>query len=178
MSSSSMGTSGRSLVRALSLSAALAGALLAWPQTSVARHLHEGAFVRYAGDWRGAGHVVSSDGTAETISCRASGDVSDSGASLSQTLVCASASARFDIRFNAVADGGNVTGTWQETTRGVSGNLTGQIANGAFEGSVNAGGFAAAVSYRSNGRAQTVVIRPNGGAGGISSVEVSLRRRG
>jgi hypothetical protein len=97
---------------------------------------------------------------------------------LSQTLVCASASARFDVRFNAVAEGGSVTGTWQETTRGVSGNLAGQIANGAFEGSVDAPGFGASVTYRSNGHAQTVVIRPNGGAGGITSVEVSLRRGG
>jgi hypothetical protein len=176
MSISSMGTSPHALVRALSLSAVVAGALLVGPQASGARH--EGAFARFAGDWRGTGRVVTTDGRAEAIGCRARGDVSEGGASLSQTLVCASASARFDIRFNAVADGGSVTGTWQETTRGVSGGIAGQVANGAFEGSVNAGGFGASVTYRSNGRAQSIVIRPNGGAGGIVSVEVSLRRGG
>jgi hypothetical protein len=176
MSISNMGSPNRAFVRALSLSAALAGALLVGSEASGARH--EGAFAAFSGEWRGGGRVVSTDGRVEAINCRARGDVSQGGASLSQTLVCASASARFDVRFNAVAEGGSVTGTWQETTRGVSGNLAGQIANGAFEGSVDAPGFGASVTYRSNGHAQTVVIRPNGGAGGITSVEVSLRRGG
>jgi len=163
-------------VKTFPLAVALAGAVLAWPQAGVARH--EGPFAPFSGDWRGAGHVMTTDGRAEAIGCRARGDVSQGGASLSQTLVCASASSRFDVRFNAVAEGGSVTGTWQETTRGVSGNIAGQVANGAFEGSVDAPGFGASASYRSNGRTLTVVIRPNGGAGGIASVEVSLRRGG
>jgi len=164
------------IVKALPLAAALAGAVLAWPQAGLARH--EGPFAPFSGDWRGSGHVTTTDERAEAIGCRARGDVSQGGASLSQTLVCASASARFDIRFNAVAEGGRVTGTWQETTRGVSGNIAGQIVYGAFEGSVDAPGFGASVTYRSNGHAQAIVIRPNGGAGGITSVEVSLRRGG
>jgi hypothetical protein len=120
---------------------------------------------------------VSTGGGAEAISCRARGDVSEGGESLSEALVCASASARFDIRFNAVAEGGSVTGSWQETTRGVGGNLSGQIEGGAFEGSVQGSGFTASVSYRSNGRTQSVVINPNN-AGGIARVEASLRRGG
>jgi len=176
MSISSMGASPRTLVRALSLSAALAGAVLAWPQAGVARN--EGAFAGFAGDWRGAGWIVTTDGRTEAINCRARGNVPEGGASLSQALLCASASARLDVRFNAVAEGGSVTGAWQETTFGASGNLSGQIANGVFEGSVGGSGFAASVTYRSNGHAQTIVIRPNGGAGGIARVEVSLRREG
>jgi hypothetical protein len=164
------------LVQALPLAGALAAALLAWPQAGVARN--EGAFAGFAGDWRGAGWVVTTDGRTEAINCRARGNVSQGGASLSQALSCASASARLDVRFNAVAEGGSVTGAWQETTFGASGNLSGQIANGVFEGSVGGSGFAASVTYRSNGHAQTIVIRPNGGAGGIARVEVSLRREG
>ena len=165
------------LVKGFALAAALAGAVLAWPQAGVAARHHEGAFARFAGEWRGAGQVVSTGGGAEAISCRARGDVSEGGESLSEALVCASASARFDIRFNAVAEGGSVTGSWQETTRGVGGNLSGQIEGGAFQGSVQGPGFTASVSYRSNGRTQSVVINPNG-AGGIARVEATLRRGG
>src|SRR5271155_4524133 len=168
---------GHPLVKAFAMAAALVGAVLAWPQASVAARHHEGAFARFAGDWRGAGQVVSTGGGAEAISCRARGDVSEGGESLSETLVCASASARFDIRVNAAAEGGSVTGTWQETTRGVGGNLSGQIGNGSFEGSVQGPGFNAPVSYRSNGRTQTIVINPNN-AGGIARVEATLRRGG
>jgi len=164
-------------VRGFALAAAVAGAVLAWPQASIARHHEGGAFARFAGDWRGAGQVVSTGGGAETINCRARGDVPEGGESLSEALVCASASARFDIRINAAAEGESVTGTWQETTRGVGGNLSGQIGNGSFEGSVQGPGFTASVSYRSNGRTQTIVINPNN-AGGIARVEATLRRGG
>jgi len=176
MSIFSIGTSRSPFVGTLFLAVALASGLVAWPQMGFARH--EGPFVEFAGNWRGGGHVVSTDGRTEAINCRARNDVSEGGASFSQALVCASDSYRFDIRTSAVAEGGSVTGTWQETTRGVGGNLAGQIGNGVFEGSVDAPGFGASVTYRSNGHAQTVVIRPNGGAGGIASVEVSLRRAG
>jgi hypothetical protein len=164
------------LVKAFALASALAGAVLAWPQASVARH--EGPFARFAGDWRGAGKVVTTDGRAEAIGCRARSDVSEGGASFSQALVCASASYRFDIRINVVADGDSAKGTWQETTRGAGGNISGQVANGVFAGSVDGPGFTASATYRSNGRTLAVEIRPNGGAGGIVSVEVSMRRGG
>ena len=134
-----MGTSPRTLVRALSLSAALAGALLVGPQASGARH--QGPFAEFAGNWRGGGHVVTTDGRAETINCRARNEISQGGAGMSEALVCASDSARFDVRFSAVADGGSVTGNWQELTRNVGGTLQGQIANGAFEGTVSGGGL-------------------------------------
>jgi hypothetical protein len=174
MSISSMGTSPRTLVRALSLSAAVAGALLVGPQASGARH--QGPFAEFAGNWRGGGRVVTSDGRAETINCRARNDISEGGAGISEALVCASDASRFDIRFSAVADGGSVTGNWQEATRNLAGTLAGQIANGGFEGTVNGGGFAFSVRYRTNGRALTVEIGIN--AGGIDRVEVSMRRAG
>jgi len=95
---------------------------------------------------------------------------------LGSRAVCASDSARFDVRFSAVADGGSVTGNWQESTRNVGGTLQGQIANGAFEGTVSGGGLTLQVSYRTNGRALMVEIGIN--AGGIDKVEVSMRHGG
>jgi hypothetical protein len=175
MSTYNIRTPRHALFPALSLAAALAGAVLAWPEAGLARH-QESAFALFAGSWRGAGRVVTQDGREEAINCRARNDVSEAGTNFSQALVCASDSYRFDIRTTAVSEGGNVTGNWQETTRGVGGQLKGQVANGAFEGSVDGPGFTASIAYRSNGRAQTVVIGVN--AGGIARVEVSLKRGG
>jgi hypothetical protein len=174
MSISSIGTSPRTLVRALSLSAVLAGVLLVGPQASGARH--QGPFAEFAGNWRGGGHVVTTDGRAEAINCRARNEISQGGAAISEALVCASDSARFDVKFSAVADGGSVTGNWQESTRNVGGTLQGQIVNGAFEGTVSGGGLTLSVRYRTNGRALTVEIGIN--AGGIDKVEVSMRHGG
>jgi hypothetical protein len=169
-----MGTSSRTLVRALCLSVSLAGALLVGPQASGARH--QGPFAEFEGNWRGGGHVVTTDGRAEAINCRARNEISQGGAGISEALVCASASARFDVRLSAVADGGSVTGNWQEATRNVGGTLAGQIANGGFEGTVSGGGLTLSVRYRTNGRALMVEIGIN--AGGIDKVEVSMRRGG
>ncbi len=95
---------------------------------------------------------------------------------LTQSLVCASDSYRFDIHSNAVADGENVQGDWQEATRNVSGSLKGSIQNGIFEGSVEGAGFTAQLSLRTNGRKQSVVIVPRGAD--IQKVDIALTHGG
>jgi hypothetical protein len=135
-----------------------------------------GAFSPFAGEWRGAGRVQTSDGNSEPISCRARYDITESGARLSQSLVCASDNYRFDIQTTAAADGDSVTGNWQETTRNVGGALRGQVGSGDFEGLVDGPGFTASISLRSNGHRQAVVIRPQGQL--ISEVSVNLTQTG
>jgi hypothetical protein len=144
------------------------------PQEGAARYA--GPFAKFSGSWRGAGEVVGTDGKNERITCRANYQVSEGGMSLTQSLVCASDSYRFDIHSDVVADGENVQGGWQESTRNVSGNLKGSIENGVFEGSVEGPGFTAQVSLRTNGRKQSVVIVPQGAD--IQKVDISLTHRG
>jgi len=98
------------------------------------------------------------------------------GEALSQTIVCASASYRLDIQIYVEASGQTVQGYWRETTRNVSGQLTGRIQGGLFEGAVMGQGFTAGISLRSNGRRQTVNIAPSGGD--IANVRIELERRG
>ena len=141
-----------------------------WPHTGVARS--EGPFSRFSGAWRGSGEVVGSDGTRERIACRANYDIASGGAALSQSLVCASDSYRFDVRSNVVADGDKVQGQWQETTRNVTGNVLGQVADGDFEGNVSGPGFTAELSLKMTGRKQAVNITPHGGD--IANVAIVL----
>jgi len=61
-----------------------------------------------------------SNGAAERIRCRATYAVNGAGRALQQTLRCASDSYRLDISSNVVSEGGALSGSWSEATRGVS----------------------------------------------------------
>ena len=154
------------------LTGSLAGAMIIWSQIGVARS--EGPFASFSGSWRGSGHVVGMDGHREQIRCRGGYSLSDNGEAVTQTLVCASDSYQFDINSYVVAEGHNVRGHWQETTRQVQGSLSGSIADGWFEGNMSGPNFTAEVSLRSAGGKQVVNIRPSGGD--IAAVDVILSR--
>ena len=97
------------------------------------------------------------------------------GAAVNQAIVCASESFKFDIRSHVEASGELAKGYWSEVSRNVSGSLTGRIAENQFEGQISSLTFSAAISLTSNGRTQTVSIRPSGGD--VTDVRIELRRR-
>ena len=162
----------RSLSRGFLLPIGVAAALLVQPQVGAADT--GGPFAKFVGSWRGSGQVIGTDGNHERITCRASYSVSQGGAALSQTLVCASDSYRVDISSFIVADGHSVQGHWQEATRRVQGDLTGQITDGNFEGSVSGVGFTAGIHLKTSGRKQQVTISPEGGD--VAKADIMLSR--
>jgi len=133
-------------------------------------------FEMFAGEWNGSGQIVDSKGARERIRCRADFTEAHEGAALNQSIVCASSSYKIDISSYAEASGGSVKGTWSESTRGFTGQLTGRVGNGRFEGVVIGPGFSASVSLTSNGRRQAVTIQPQGGE--IADVRIELERGG
>ena len=133
-----------------------------------------GPFADFAGAYRGGGLVIGADGQRERISCRANASVAGGGRELTQSIVCASDSYKFDIRGRAIAEGGAVSGQWQETTRGVTGEIAGRVNEGLFSGRVSGGGFNAAFALRNNGRKLTFDLRPEGGD--VARVDVGLSR--
>jgi hypothetical protein len=155
-------------LRALPACVALLAATIAMPAQAA------GPFAPFAGSFRGGGAVVGSDGHRERISCRANGAVGSDGFELSQTIVCASDSYRLDIRARVNAEGGAVRGQWQESTRGVTGSISGRVSEGSFSGNVSGGSFSAGVSLRASGRRLSFDLRPHGGD--VASVDVSLSR--
>lgn len=133
-----------------------------------------GPFSPFAGSFHGGGAVIGSDGHRERISCRANGSVGADGAELSQSIVCASDSYRLQISGRVVAQGGAVTGQWQESTRGVSGSISGRVSEGRLSGSVAGGSFSAGLSLHASGGRLNFNLRPQGGD--VTSVSVSLSR--
>ncbi|MCW2315650.1 hypothetical protein SAMN06265338_102155 [Rhodoblastus acidophilus] len=154
--------------------AGVAAATLAFVCAAPALAQSAGPFSAFAGNFHGGGAVIGSDGHRERISCRARGGAGDGGRSLTQSVVCASDSYRFNINSNVVAEGGSVRGEWSETTRGVSGSISGRVSDGSFNGRVDGGTFTASVALRATGRGMSMSLAPSDGD--VARVEVSLSR--
>jgi hypothetical protein len=173
MSITSVARLDRAIPKSPLLAASVVAGIMLWPQLGAAQSV--GPFAKFDGSWKGYGQVVGSDGKHERISCRASYSIPPSGQALSQSLVCASDSYRFEVQSDVVVtDGHSVQGRWQELTRSASGDLVGQAADGQFQGNVSGPGFTAELSLRMSGSKQVVDIVPHGS--NIAKVDIVLSR--
>jgi hypothetical protein len=155
------------------LLAALAGASLFSAHAAMAQAT-VGPFAQFDGGWRGTGRVSGADGKTERITCRAHYSIPPSGQALSQSLVCASDSYRFQVQSDVVVNGRNVEGEWQEATRNARGKLMGEASDGQFSGTVTGPGFTAEISIKMTGDKQAVVIAPHGSD--VARVDIVLSR--
>jgi hypothetical protein len=119
----------------------------------------QGVFTGLAGNWSGGGSVTLDDGSTERIRCRATYAVGAGGNGLNQSLTCASDSYRFNLASNVIAEGGALSGTWSESSRGVNGTLQGRGTSGNFQVEVSAPGFNAHLALTTRGNKQSVVIK-------------------
>ena len=127
-----------------------------------------------AGVWSGGGTVTLDDGSTERIRCRETDAVGAGGTGLNLALTCASDSYKFDLNGNVVSDRGALSGTWSESSRGITGTLEGRGGNGNFQVVANAAGFTASLSVTTRGNRQSVSIRSESGFRGAS---IALCRR-
>ena len=139
-----------------------------------ASYAQSGPFAGMAGNWSGGGTVTLDDGSSERIRCRATYAVGAGGNGLNQSLTCASDSYRFILSSNVIAQGGALSGTWSENTRGVSGSLEGRGSAGNFQVVASAPGFTANLSLATRGNKQSVVIRA---ASQFRGANISLSRQ-
>lgn len=124
----------------------------------VSASAQSGPFSGLSGEWSGSGTIEMSDGSRERLRCRATYRVSGAGRGLQQTLRCASDSYRFDLASDVMSEGGRVSGTWSETSRGISGSLQGSAAGGRVSVAVDAPGFNADLNLTTHGNRQSVSI--------------------
>jgi len=112
-----------------------------------------------AGRWSGSGTISLAGGAQERVRCKATYAIGNNGTVLQQSLRCASDSYRFELSSDVVSNDGKLTGTWQEITRNISGNLQGIATSGRFQAVVSAAAFSANVFLATRGSSQSVVIR-------------------
>jgi hypothetical protein len=122
-----------------------------------AGHAQSGPFAGMAGNWAGGGTVTLDDGSKERIRCRASYAVA--GPSMNMTLTCASDAYKFNLQASVVDQGGAVSGTWSESSRGVTGNLQCRGGGGNFDVLASAATFNANISLRTAGSKQSIGMR-------------------
>jgi hypothetical protein len=120
-------------------------------------HAQSGPFAGMAGTWSGGGTVSLEDGSTERIRCRAAYAVA--GHSMNLTLTCASDAYRFELQGQVAAEGSAISGTWTESSRGVSGVLQGRGSGGNFQLVAAAAGFNANIALSTRGNKQSVSIR-------------------
>jgi hypothetical protein len=118
-----------------------------------------GTFNSMAGHWAGGGTVMLEDGSSERIRCRSSDTVGGGGATLDLSLACASDSYKFEIKASVSAEGGALSGSWNETSRGIAGSLQGRGTAGNFQVAIITAGFNANISLRTAGNKQSISIR-------------------
>ncbi|MGH6835225.1 MAG: hypothetical protein ACREC9_06675 [Methylocella sp.] len=135
----------------------------------------DGPFVGFSGHWSGAGTVTMTNGAIERLRCKAAYAVNASGKALQQTLRCASDSYRLEISSNVISEGGSVSGSWAESTRGLSGNISGRASGAEILAHVAGAGFAARLDVRTHGDMQSVTIRPQGDTE-VAAVSIALRK--
>jgi hypothetical protein len=153
---------------AIALSASLLVLSAAWPGRAA------DGLAQFAGSWSGSGRITVQDGARERIRCRSHNTAQDSALSLS--LRCASDSYKFELASDLTSDGGNLSGTWNETTRGVFGQLVGRVYGGRIQGTASAAAFTATLSITTHGNSMSVVIKSPGSE--ISEVSISMARTG
>jgi hypothetical protein len=153
---------------------ALATGLFLLPVHASAQSGAGGAFSQFAGDWSGEGTVKTTAGP-EKIRCKVHYDVASNGASLDQTLHCASASYKLEIRSKVAAKGSQLAGKWHEITRDTVGNLSGTITDTGIKAMIDGIGFTANLAMAIEANRQSITINPTG-ATDISQVAITLNR--
>ena len=155
--------------------AVLASGLLLIAAQGHAGPVAESPFLGLSGHWSGAGIVTMANGATERIRCKATYAVNATGKAVQQTLRCASDSYRVEITNNVVSEGGSLSGSWAEATRGVSGSISGRARGAEIVANVAGAGFTARLAVRTQGERQSVTIRPQGDTE-VSAVSIALHK--
>jgi hypothetical protein len=135
------------------------------------------AFSALAGQWTGAGTVNFSDNSQERLRCRAAYDVLRGGDQVQLSIRCASASYNFDLLGNARDNDGRITGSWNEESMNVAGQLAGVARGNRIEVTARSAGFTATLGLVTHDRRQSVSIRSQDPASKLRGATITLTRR-
>ena len=134
-----------------------------------------GPFAGLDGYWVGTGTVALRSGTKERMRCKAQYMVNPEGSNLQISLTCDSDTYKFHVNSYANANNGSLSGNWSETTRNVSGSLSGRASPGKLQVRLSAGGqFGAAMAVAMKGSQMSVTVTPSGTS--VASVTAALNR--
>jgi hypothetical protein len=144
--------------------------------TGEASQAADGPFANFAGNWSGNGTITVQNGSRERIRCRGRYAVGDDNSKLSLSLRCASDSYKVELQSDISYDRGIISGSWNEASRQIFGQLGGRATPTHINAKVSSVGFDAVLSLSTRGNTQSVSIKAPGSE--ISDVSISLTRSG
>ena len=156
------------------LRVALVGATLAMVSAAATPSYAAGPFSAFEGNWSGTGTVSVDNGSKERLRCKAHYDVGSGGNSMVQNLTCASDSYKFNVVSDVKSDAGAISGSWEETSRGAKGHITGKITPTQISAYVQGIGFTASIGIAARGGRQSVTMSPTGTD--IKNVSVTMSK--
>jgi len=165
-----------SILKAGLKAGAIAAALCAGVLMHGASQAAESPFAHLAGSWSGQGRIVVQSGGSERIRCRGIYRPGGGGMTLTISLRCASDSYKFELGSDVTYEGGNISGSWSEASRQVSGQITGRANANSIAAEASAAGVNASISIATRGNSQSVSIRSPGSE--ISEISVTMSRAG
>ena len=133
-----------------------------------------GPFSSFEGNWTGTGTVSAENGSKERLRCRAHYDIGGGGNSMVQNLTCASDSYKFNVVSTVNAEGNDISGDWEETSRGAKGHISGKITPTQISAFVKGLGFTASIGIAARGGRQSVTLSPTGTD--IKNVSVTMSK--
>lgn len=136
----------------------------------------ENPFAHLAGSWAGQGKITVQNGSSERIRCRGNYRDGGGGTTLTISLRCASDSYKFELASDVTYDNGSISGSWNETSRSVYGQISGRATPTSITAQASAVGVTASISIATRGNSQNVSIRSPGSE--ISDITVTMSRAG
>lgn len=130
-------------------------------------------FTALSGSWAGTGTIAMSSGAKERIRCQATYRL-ENPVNLRLELSCTSDSYRFELRSHLIYDDETISGSWNETTRGIGGQITGRASGARIEARAESQAFTALLDMTTRGSRQQVSIQAPGSE--MSAVTIVLAR--
>lgn len=146
--------------------------LLASP--SLAQQPAEGPFAALPGSWAGTGTIALSSGAKERIRCRATYRLEGSSTDLRLEIGCTSDSYKFELQSHITYSDRAISGSWNETTRGVGGTVTGSASGTQIRARAEGQTFTALLAMNTRGTRQSVSIQSPGSE--MSDITIDLTR--
>jgi hypothetical protein len=129
-----------------------------------------------AGHWAGGGTVTMANGLKERLHCRATYAVNFLALSVRQSLRCASNSSTVNLTANLEGSlDGSVAGSWQESSHGKAGSLSGQVRGSRISMTAIGPGVSARMAIQTQGRTQSISIRFQG-VSNLTAVTLALHK--
>ena len=154
--------------------AILAVALSVLASPSFAQRPDEGPFEGLPGAWAGTGTIALSSGAKERIRCRATYRLDNDSSNLRLELSCTSDSYKFELQSHITYDDRAISGSWNETTRGVGGTITGSAVGNRIQARAEGQTFTAILAINTRGTRQSVSIESPGSE--MSRITIDLTR--